>query len=312
MGRFAPSPTGSLHLGSLTTAVASYLDARAHGGRWIVRVEDLDTPRVQPGKADEILRTLEAHGLEWDGPVIYQSRRREVYQAGYDRLRALGRLYPCVCSRRVMQSESPGEPYSGRCRTRVFEESAAQGFATRLRLPTGASACWQDRFLGPQNFTAARIGDVILRRRDGIFAYHFAVVVDDAAQGVTSIVRGSDLLSATAWQILIQRELGLPEPAYGHTPILTETDGSKLAKSRRSTALGMADATQQLVFALGVLGQPPPVELRGAPPRELLDYAGRAWNPARFQGIQEVPLAKNFVPGGGCTKVCGKPAYGGM
>ena len=304
MGRFAPSPTGSLHLGSLTAAVASFIDARARGGRWLVRMEDLDAPRVVPGKADEILRALEAHGLEWDGAVVYQSRRLSAYQAAYDRLQKQGLLYPCTCSRRVLQTEDgPGEPYRGHCRNRSFEEVAGASHSARLRLSPHAVASWNDRFQGFQSFTAAQIGDVILRRRDGIFAYHLAVVVDDAGQGVTSVVRGSDLLSSTPWQILIQRELGFPEPTYGHTPLLTEPDGAKLAKSRRSAALDPDAAGPQLALALRALGQDLPEELGKAPPRDLLAYALRHWDPGRFRGVVNVPIANSLFPGEGCTKV---------
>ncbi len=297
-GRFAPSPTGSLHLGSLTAAVASFLDARAHHGRWLVRIEDLDTPRVIAGKADEILRTLEVHGLEWDGPVLYQSRRLAAYQAAYEGLRARGALYPCTCSRRSLHADDgAGEPYPGLCRERSFEGLAPESHATRLHLPDAAAACWDDRFQGPQRYLAGDIGDVILRRRDGIFAYHLAVVVDDAGQGVTSVVRGADLLSSTPWQILIQRELGLSEPSYGHIPLLTEPGGSKLAKSRRSASLDPHAASRQLGVALAALGQALPAALQDAPPRELLDFAIRHWDPGRFHGVVNVPIAKNLVPG---------------
>jgi len=251
VGRFAPSPTGSLHLGSLVAALGSWLDARHHGGRWLVRMEDLDTPRVIPGCADTILRTLEAFSLTWDGEVVSQSRRLEHYQAASAELRARGFTFQCSCSRRLrMENEERG--YPGTCRDKPPTSGAT---ATRFRIDD-AIVTLDDRFQGRCELPVRAMGDVVIQRRDGIFAYQLAVVVDDAWQGITDIVRGADLLSSTAWQVCIQRGLNVISPRYAHLPLVVEPDGSKLAKSRRSVALDPARASSQLVAALRLLGQP--------------------------------------------------------
>lgn len=220
IGRFAPSPTGPLHFGSLVAALASYLDARCHeGGRWLVRIEDVDEPRTVPGAADSILRCLEAYGMEWDGPVVYQSRRKDLYRAA---LAALGsHAFPCGCSR------VPGI-YPGTCRNGLPPGKAAR--AWRLRVDD-AVISFVDRVRGPQtDVLAETTGDFVLLRADGYFAYQLAVVVDDADQGVTDVVRGEDLLDSTGRQILLQRLLGYPTPRYAHIPVVRDASGEKLSK----------------------------------------------------------------------------------
>src|SRR6202045_2807996 len=232
VGRFAPTPSGDLHLGSLYTAVASFLDARAHGGRWLLRMEDLDRPREVAGSADGILRTLQAFGFEWDGEVVRQRDRSELYVDALQTLQARNLTFQCSCSRLQLEDESR---YPGTCRVRPTASGVPA--ATRLRIEPG-TILFCDRIQGSyRQDVAGAVGDVILKRRDGIFAYLLAVVVDDAAQGVTHVVRGADLLDNTPRQIYLQRLLRLPLPTYAHVPVLTEPDDTKLAKSRRSVPM---------------------------------------------------------------------------
>jgi glutamyl-Q tRNA(Asp) synthetase len=280
VGRFAPSPTGSLHLGSLLAAVGSFVDARHHGGRWLVRMEDLDRSRVIPGAAAAMLRVLEDHGLEWDGEVEYQSARRERYAAALERLGALSLTFECSCSRREREPEPGAAPsaYPGTCRNGPRRPGPT---ATRFRV--GAqSVSFEDRVHGSCHFELAALGDVVVRRRDGSCAYQLAVVVDDAAQGISDVVRGADLLDNTPWQLALQRALSLPAPRYAHLPLVVEPTGGKLAKSRRSIALSPADAGRQLHQVLGLLGQDPPAELKLEPPFVILQWAQRHWRPAQI------------------------------
>jgi glutamyl-Q tRNA(Asp) synthetase len=265
VGRFAPSPTGDLHLGSLYAAAASYLDARAQGGRWLVRMEDVDRTREVPGAADGILRTLESFGFEWDGEVVRQSEQNERYTAALDALAARGLTFS-----RLMLAEE--ERYPGHCRTRA----PAAGAASAIRLLVNPREVHLvDRIQGAyQQDVAAAVGDLILRRRDRLFSYLLAVVVDDAAQGVTHVVRGADLLDNTPRQIYLQQELDLPTPVYAHVPVLVEADGSKLAKSARSMRLDPDHAPAQLLRVFALLGLDPPSEIADT-------SIGPAWNWAR-------------------------------
>jgi glutamyl-Q tRNA(Asp) synthetase len=227
-GRFAPSPTGPLHLGSLVAAVASYLDAKAHGGEWLVRMEDVDVPRCIPGADLEILRALEAFGLHWDGPVIYQTQRTEAYEKALFELRARDLAYPCTCSRREV-----GERYPGTCRLGPTQR--------------GRPIAWRVR--GEDDF--------VVKRSDGLFAYQLAVVVDDAFQGITDIVRGADLEDSTPRQNWLQRALGYPVPRYLHIPVVTNAQGEKLSKQTKAPALDLARVEEQMNAALRFLSLPP-------------------------------------------------------
>lgn len=263
-GRFAPSPTGPLHAGSLVAALASWLDARAHGGRWLVRIEDVDTPRCVPGADQAILSQLAAFDLVPDAPPAWQSTRGAHYQDALDRLAARGLAYPCGCSRKDIADalaaagqgrERHGElVYPGTCRDGLNGKPAR---AWRFRLPDQATVDWTDRRLGPQRQDVAReVGDFVLRRADGLWAYQLAVVVDDAAQGITHVVRGEDLADNTARQILLQRALGLPTPIYLHTPLVLGADGEKLSKQNGAVALDTRDPLRRLRQAGAVLGLP--------------------------------------------------------
>ena len=281
VGRFAPSPTGPLHFGSLVAALASWLDARAAGGMWRVRIEDVDTPRTIPGAADAILRTLETLGLHWDGEVAWQSRRTALYEAALERLRAQGLVYRCRCSRKeVADSGLPGLEgaiYPGTCRALAL--AAGPGTSERLRADEPRIA-FEDRVQGVVGHSVAReIGDFILRRRDGLHAYQLAVVVDDAEQGVTDVVRGADLLWSTPRQILQQRGLGFATPRYLHFPVAANERGEKLSKQTLAPAILAGDA-QALRDALRFLGQP--YEHAGAP-REILRAAVAEWRPELIQ-----------------------------
>jgi len=276
-GRFAPSPTGPLHLGSLVAAVGSWLFARREGGRWLVRMEDLDTPRVVPGSADEILRALERYGLTWDGEVVYQSQRTSLYDDALASLRARDLVYDCACSRADLQRAASAplgrEPvYPGTCSGGLPLGRVAR--AIRFRAPNGVIT-FDDMILGRnEEDVFERTGDFVVRRADGLYAYQLAVVVDDAAQGVTQVVRGADLLTSTARQIALQRALELPTPAYAHLPLVTNADGSKLGKRDGALPLPSLDAdrvSETLAFALKFLGVQ--VE-RDSPARMLSEVLG--------------------------------------
>jgi glutamyl-Q tRNA(Asp) synthetase len=294
LGRFAPSPTGPLHLGSLLAAVGSYLDARAAGGRWLVRIEDLDTPRVVPGCADEQLSTLEAFGFEWDGAVLYQSTRREAYRAALSELSAAGRIFACSCSRKdlaganIAGGDDQPQGYPGTCR----RTPARPGQPTTQRFRVSDRKIqFDDLFLGRQEFQMTDCGDVVLERRDGLTSYQLAVVVDDAHQGVTRVVRGADLLSSTPWQIDLQDALGLPRPSYGHLPLVLEPDGSKLSKSRRALPLDPSAAPRAVTATLTLLSQTPPPELALAPIKDVWNWAVTHWNPQALAGKARAPLS---------------------
>ncbi len=279
-GRFAPSPTGLLHQGSLVAALASWLEARVHGGTWIIRMEDLDTPRCVPGAAEAILATLAGLGLVSDEPVIYQSARRDAYAAALHALEASGYSYRCNCSR----SDAPGV-YAGHCRDLGLQTSPA---ARRLRLPAG-NICFDDGIQGRCCFDSASIGDPVIYRRDNLAAYQLAVVVDDAAQGITHVVRGADLLDSTAWQVCIAGALLLPVPRYTHVPLITEADGAKLAKSRHSLAIN-DDLSAALYGALMLLQQSPPISLKAAAVSDILTWATGNWSPESLAGTRAVSL----------------------
>jgi glutamyl-Q tRNA(Asp) synthetase len=285
VGRFAPSPSGELHLGSLYTAAASYLDARAHRGRWLVRIEDLDPPREVPGSAAGILDTLRAFGFEWDGEVAYQSTRTAEYRAALESLRGRDLTFECSCSRSQLADESR---YPGFCRAARLTSGPTT--ATRLRVEAG-SVDFTDRIQGRfRQDVASAVGDIVLRRRDGWYAYLLAVVVDDAAQGVTHVVRGADLLDNTPRQIHLQRALGLATPAYAHLPVLTEADGGKLAKSARSVGMRPDIALQQLKRIFGLLNLSPPPELPDGSLADAWRWAHARWRVNRIPRRLTLPV----------------------
>jgi glutamyl-queuosine tRNA(Asp) synthetase len=294
IGRFAPSPTGDLHLGNLRTALASWLSAKAQGGRWLIRMEDVDTARSRSTLGDAQLRDLAALGLESDGPVLWQSRRHGAYQAALRELFAAGRLYPCVCTRKDLAqlgSAPHGEDglraYPGTCRARPLPFLRPD--ALRFRLAEGEVA-WTDLSLGGQSDDPALLtGDPLLHRRDGCYAYHLAVVLDDAFQGVTEVVRGNDLRAVTGTQIRLQEALGLPRPGYGHLGLVVAPDGARLGK--RDGALGLAALAHRgiavdlvlgwLGWSLGCLERPEPARAQDL-------VAGFGW-PRVPRGPQAVP-----------------------
>ena len=266
--------------------MGSYLDARSHQGRWFVRIEDLDTPRVIPGSADRILRTLEQFGLQWDGPLVYQSARRELYLAAAEQLRAGGLTFECSCSRRELaHGEETG--YPGTCRAGPTRSGPT---ATRFRV-NDQPVRIDDRIQGPCRFDLAALGDFVIRRKDGIVSYQLAVVVDDAAQAITDVVRGADLLPSTAWQVALQRELRAAAPRYAHLPLVVEPNHEKLAKSRHSVPVEPAAAGATLRLVLHLLNHPPPPELEGAGPAQLLQWAQHSWNPQVLHGVRTVARA---------------------
>lgn len=287
IGRFAPSPSGPLHFGSLVCALASYLDARAHNGQWLVRIEDIDPPREQPGATQLILNTLRAHGLHWDGEVLYQSARHEAYNVALKQLADAGLTYRCECNRRRLQHLNKG--YDGYCRT----HPPAPGVASAIRLrvsdlpaPFGhlsPEVTFDDGVRGMQREDLRRTsGDFVIHRKDGLFAYQLAVVVDDAAQGVTHVVRGNDLLETTARQIYLLRVLGHPQPHYSHIPVVVDEHQHKLSKQNHAPAVDDTRAAENLWAACNCLGLKPPSELRGNIPA-LLAWAAQTW------GIAAIP-----------------------
>ncbi len=276
-GRFAPSPTGALHFGSLLAAVGSYLDAKHQQGKWLVRIEDIDTPRNMKGSADDILRTLEAFGLHWDESVRYQSQHLAVYADTLQHLKAQGLVYPCGCSRKAIANATQEQIYPGTCRKELVQ-TPHKTPAWRMRVDDVVIS-FTDRLQGKiTQDLATDVGDFVLKRADGLFAYQLAVVVDDAAQGITDIVRGADLLDSTPRQIYLQQQLGLDTPRYLHLPLVRNTQGQKLSKQTLALAIHPDHPTATLYAALQYLGQHPPVELQHAPLATLWDWAMARWN----------------------------------
>lgn len=280
-GRFAPSPTGLLHAGSLSTAVGSYLDARTRGGEWLVRIEDLDPPREVPGASDAILRTLEAFGFEWDGEVVYQSRRHDLYRDALDQLIRTGAAYPCTCTRREIQAVASrgadGLVYPGLCRKGCNTQRSAR--AWRLRVDNAPVEVCDRLQAGSVQHLEEEIGDVVLLRADGFWAYQLAVVVDDALQGITDVVRGADLLVSTARQIAVYRALGHAQPAYCHLPVIVNEAGEKLSKQTLAPAIRPEVAREELRRALSRLGHVPPADIVSLD--EIWSWAMTHWSLAR-------------------------------
>jgi glutamyl-Q tRNA(Asp) synthetase len=296
-GRFAPSPTGPLHFGSLVAAVGGFLEARTRGGEWLVRMEDIDSPRVAAGAADEILRTLAAFGLEGDGPVAYQSTRHDAYHCALHRLRETRRVYPCACSRREIADSAvagtEGPVYPGTCRSGIAGNKTARA----LRLDTrGAAVAFEDAVQGTIACELEKeSGDFVLYRPDGTYTYQLAVAVDDAEQGITDVVRGADLLASTPRQIYIQQLLGLPRPRYVHLPVAVNSQGEKLSKQTLAQPVNTARPQPALAAALSFLGQQPPRGLAHATVRELWSWALENWDLARVPRTRSAPAPAQTV-----------------
>ncbi|MCT8469288.1 tRNA glutamyl-Q(34) synthetase GluQRS [Chromohalobacter canadensis] len=283
IGRFAPTPSGPLHLGSLLAALASFLDARHAKGRWLVRIEDIDPPRCPTGTTETILRQLDAFGLTWDASVRYQSTCHARYQAALEQLAEQGLAYPCSCSRKEWREHAI---YPGWCRHGPLHPE--RSLAWRLRSDLGLRPVeWEDRRLGHQRFDPAELGDVVLKRKDDLWAYQLAVVVDDADQGVSDVVRGADLLDNTPWQRQLQDALGFPVPRYLHLPLVLGDNGQKLSKQNLAPALPTDEAgiRHTLHHALQRLGQQPPREMAHACVADQLDAAINAWRPERLRDM---------------------------
>jgi glutamyl-Q tRNA(Asp) synthetase len=297
-GRFAPSPTGPLHFGSLVAAVGSYLEARTRGGDWLVRMEDLDRPREVAGAADEILRALEALGFEWDEPVLYQSRRDFAYGEALSRLKRSGAVFPCACTRREIEDSltvfgakrDAGElVYPGTCRDGL--PPGREGRAIRVRVDDVAIG-FDDALQGRiEQHLGRDVGDFVVRRADGLYAYQLAVVVDDAEQQVTDVVRGADLLDSTPRQIHLQRLLGLPTPNYMHLPVAVNAEGRKLSKQTLAAAVDPAKGAAALADALAFLGNPPPPKLRNARAGDVWSWAMEHWSAERIPRKKALPAA---------------------
>lgn len=294
VGRFAPTPSGPLHVGSLVAALGSWLDARARGGRWLLRIEDLDAPRTVPGAADAILADLERLGLLWDDGVMVQSRRGEAYRAAFERLKAAGLVYGCACSRReiadssLQRARDGGLRYPGTCRNGLAE--GRQALAWRLRTAPG-EVCFDDALQGHVCEDIARdVGDFVLLRGDGVWTYQLAVVVDDAEQGVSEVVRGADLLDSTPRQIYLQRLLGCPQPAYLHLPVVTNAAGEKLSKQTLAAPVLASAPADALAAAFAFLGHPLPGDLCRAPVAEQLAWGRVHWSRDRLPRLRGQPL----------------------
>jgi glutamyl-Q tRNA(Asp) synthetase len=288
-GRFAPSPTGPLHFGSLVAAVASYLEAKSRVGEWLVRMEDLDTPRVMTGAADEILRALAACGMQWDGAIACQSKRTDAYHAELHRLRALGLVYPCACSRREIADSAAsgieGPVYPGTCRNGLAPGKAVRAWRINTRgAQIGFDDALQDHV---QQNLETDIGDFVLLRADHVYAYQLAVVTDDAEQGITDVVRGADLLDSTPRQIYLQQLLKFTTPRYCHVPVVVNADGGKLSKQTLAQPFDAAQPLPALIDALRFLGQQPPDALKHANVKEFWNWAIPNWR------IERVPRGRS-------------------
>lgn len=296
VGRFAPSPSGPLHFGSLLAAAASFLQARAAGGRWLLRIEDIDPPREHPGADRLILKALETYGFAWDGDVIRQSASHEAHRAAVAALEQRALAYRCGCSRRALAGAARGPLgpiYPGTCRR---GSDAGEG-AIRVRTHD-APLCFADGLQGRLcQQLESESGDFVVLRRDGLFAYHLAVVVDDALQGVTEIVRGIDLLDSTPRQIHLQRLLDYPTPAYLHIPVAVNEDGQKLSKMTGAPALPLGEPRPTLLRALAALGLPVHGALRAAGLEDIWCWAVRRWEPRRLAGRKALHAAAGALAG---------------
>jgi len=294
-GRFAPSPTGVLHFGSLIAAVGSYLEAKSHGGEWLVRIEDLDKPREVPAASYKILRSLEALGMEWDHEVIYQDQRKDIYEGVLTMLNRRGLIYPCTCTRKEISSSSiagiSGQIYAGTCRNNVQNDDRLGA----VRIKTNSNIIeFEDTLYGLINQNLQNeTGDFVLRRSDKIYAYQLAVVVDDSEQGITNVVRGADLLDSTPRQIYLQKLLGYTTPTYMHLPVAVNSHGEKLSKQTKAAHLDVSNPVKQLIGAVNFLGQEPPTELVGESVMSFWKWAFINWNPRKIHKKRTIKLQPN-------------------
>lgn len=285
IGRFAPSPSGPLHFGSLVAALASFLDARSQNGIWRVRMEDIDPPREQPGAAHQILKSLEVYGLHWDDQVLYQSTRHEAYRHIISDLKDRGFIYPCTCTRKDLHGK--GGVYPGICRDKT--DNTKSPYSLRVRCPETIIA-FQDLIQGSIEYALSDLGDFIIQRKDGLFAYQLAVCADDAYQGITHIVRGHDLLNATPWQTYLLSLLNTATPVYAHVPVITLANGDKLSKQNHAPEIPLHQPEQQLIKALQALGQRPDAELEGSSVSEILQWGIKHWQIDHVAKRAFVPL----------------------
>jgi len=281
-GRFAPSPSGPLHFGSLVSAVASYLDAKANQGVWLVRMEDIDPPREMTGAADTILQQLERHGLHWDETVLYQSQRSKAYQSVLEELKQADRIYPCQCSRQQIKEHQGIHNY----RCELLDQTTP--YALRLSAKKPCQIALHDIFQGnQQQDIQLEVGDMVLYRKDQLFAYQLAVVIDDAFQQITHVIRGSDLLSSTPRQIYLQQQLKLPTPEYGHIPVAVNPNGQKLSKQNHAKSIDNNTAEQNLATAIRWLGLPLPASQTFTSCDELLTWGISHWQRNKIPKTQE-------------------------
>ena len=284
IGRFAPSPTGPLHIGSLLAAVASYLDAKANGGRWLLRLEDLDPPRELKGAADTILKQLEELGLHWDGEVLRQSSRLDAYNEALQKLWDDGLCFHCDCTRPKVRAM--GSVYNGHCRTRNDQNKRSSAIRLRTR---NDEIAFDDRVFGSiRQKLEQEVGDFIIKRKDGLFAYQLAVVIDDSFQKISHVMRGFDLLDSTPRQIYLQQLLNLPTPHYAHIPLVVDDQGQKFSKQQFAKAIDSTRGSELIHTALMLLNQPLPPEIQKLPPQEILAEATACWD------IQTIPKLANI------------------
>jgi len=293
IGRFAPSPTGPLHFGSLLTAVASYLDAKYHKGIWLVRMDDLDPPREMPGAADNILSTLDAYGLHWDGEIVYQSQRHDQYETAIQSLLANKHAFYCTCSRKQLathtsQQQQTPPPYPGTCRKQNAPPN--RPFSIRLSVEgTFQPMCINDQLQGRfcQNL-ATDVGDFIIKRKDFLYAYHLAVVIDDHWQRISHVVRGIDLLDSTPRQCYLQQLLGYNTPHYAHLPVVVNDQGQKLSKQTFAKAIETTQCSRALWSAISILGLKPPTSLQHESPEAILKWGTQAWTPKTLINVTRI------------------------
>ncbi len=291
-GRFAPSPTGALHFGSLIAAVGSYLEAKSHNGEWLVRIENLDKPREIPAASHEIFRALEILGMEWDHEVIYQDQRKDTYENILTILNKRGLTYSCACTRKEIADSSitgiSGQIYAGTCRNNV--QNKDRPGAVRIKTDNNIIE-FEDSLYGLiSQRLESETGDFILRRSDGIYAYQLAVVADDATQGITNVVRGADLLDSTPRQIYLQKLLGYSTPTYMHLPVAVNNQGEKLSKQTKAALLDISNPVKQLVEAVNFLGQESPIELLGSNVSSFWKWAIENWHPEKIHKKRTIPF----------------------